>query len=101
MQQLQRCGNNDGSHWGFGTDALMLDTLLTATDCPLHLSCHARPPELVIQQAECLLLTLVSSIAMTSNHGSYPVSLRDHESQNFFLFASGDVAIVKGSLIEH
>ena len=101
MQQLQRCGNNDGLHLGFGMNAVMMDALLTAADCPLHLSGHARLPEPVIQQVQCPLLTVVSSIAMTSIHGSYPVSLEDHKSQNFFQFASGGVAIVKGSLVEH
>ena len=80
MQKHERCGNNDGSHWGFVMNALMLQALLTVIDCPLHLSGHARLPELVIQQVQCLLLTLVSSITMTSIHGSYPVSLWDHKS---------------------
>ena len=58
----------------------MLDASLAAANHPLHLSCHAGPPELVIQQAQCLLLALVSSIMVTSIHGSYLVSLGDHES---------------------
>ena len=70
MQQLQRCGNNDQSHWGFGMNAFMLNASLTAANCPLHLSGHVRPPELVIQQAHCLLWALVSSIIVTSIHGS-------------------------------
>ena len=51
IQQLQRCGNNDQSHWGFGMNAFMLDALLTAANCPLYLSGHAKPPEPVIQKA--------------------------------------------------
>ena len=82
-------------------NAFMLDALLTAANHPLHLSSHARPPELVIQQAQHLLLTLASSIMMTSIYGSYPVSLGDHKSKNFFQFTGGGVAIVKGSQVEH
>ena len=81
-------------------NAFMLDALLAAANHPLHLSGHAGPPELVIQQAQCLLLALVSSIMVTSIHGSYPVSLGDHKSQNFLQFASGGVVMVKGSLVE-
>ena len=73
MQQLQRCGNNDQSHWGFGTNAFMLDASLTAANHPLHLSGHAGPHELAIQQWQCPLLALVSSIVGTSIHGSYLV----------------------------
>ena len=79
VQQLQRSGNNDGSHWGFGMSAFMLDTSLTAANHLLHLSSHTWPPELVMQQAQYLLLALVSSIMVTSIHGSYPVSLGDYE----------------------
>ena len=98
--QLQRCSDNDGLHGGFGMNAFMLDALLTAANCPLHLSGYARPPEPVIQQAQCLLLALVSSIMVTSIHGSYPVSLRDHKLQNFLQFTSGAVEMVKGSLVD-
>ena len=34
----------------FGMNAFMLDALLTAADCLLHLSGHAWPPELVMQE---------------------------------------------------
>ena len=101
MQQIQRCGNNDQSHLGFGMNAFMLDALLTAANHPLHLSGHAGPPKLVIQQAQCLLLALVSSIVVTSIHGSYPVSHEDHKSQNILKFASEGVVMVMGSLVEH
>ena len=101
MQQLQRCGNNDQSHWGFGMNAFMLDASLTADNCPLHLGSHGGLPELIIQQAQGLLLALVSGIMVTSIHGSYPVSLGDHELQNFLHFTSWGVAMVKGSLVEH
>ena len=89
MQQLQGCGNNDWLHWGFGANAFILDALLTAANHPLHLGSHGRPPEVIIQQAQCLPLALVSSIKVTSIHGSYPVSLWDHKSQNFLQFTSG------------
>ena len=100
MQQLQRCGNNDHLYSGFGMNAFMLDELLARANHPLHLSSHARSPELVIQQAQCLLLALMSSIMVTPIHGSYPVSLEDHESQNFLQFTSGGVAMAKSSLVE-
>ena len=80
-------------------NAFMLDASLAVANHPLHLNSHAQPPELVIQQAQCLLLALVSSIVMTSIHGSYPVSLGDHELQNLFHFTSGGVVMVKGSLV--
>ena len=102
MQQLQRFGNNDSGHIeAFGMNAFMLDALLTAANHPLHLSGHAGSPKPVIQQAQCPLLALVSSIVVTSIHGSYSVSLGDHESQNFLQFASRGVAMVKGSLVKH
>ena len=101
MQQLQRCGNNDWLHWGFGMNAFMLDTWLTAANCPLHLRSQAQPPELVIQQAQCPVLAFGSSITVTSIHGNYPVSLGDHELQNLIQFACGEVVMVKGSLVEH
>ena len=75
MQQFQRCGNTSWSHWGFGMNAFMLDALLTGANCPLHLSGHAGPLGLIIQQAQCLLLALVSGIMVTSIHGGYPLSL--------------------------
>ena len=81
-------------------NVFMLDTLLAAADCPVHLSSHVRLPELVIQQAQCLLLALLSSIAVTSIHGSCPVSFGNHELQNIFQFTGGDVVMVKGSLVE-
>ena len=95
MQQVQRCSDNDGSLGGLGTNALMSDVLIAAANCLLHLSSHSWPPELVLQQAQCPLLALVSSIAVTSIHGNYPVSLGDHESQNFLQFSSRGVAMVK------
>ena len=101
MQQLQKCSDNGRSHGGIGTNAFMLDVSLAAANCPLHLSGHAGPSELVIQQAQCLLLALVSSITMTSSHGSYPVSLGDHELQNFLKFISRGEVMVQGSLLGH
>ena len=47
------------------------------------------------------LLTLVSSISVTSIHGSHPVSHGDYESQNFFQLTSQCVSMVEGSLVEH
>ena len=82
-------------------NVFMLDALRIAANCPLYLGGHVRPPELIIQQGQCLLLALVSGIAVTSNIGSYPVSLGDHKSQNFLWFASRGVAMVKGSPVEH
>ena len=78
----------------------MLDALRAAANYPLHLSGHSRSAELVIWQAQCLLLALVSSIMVTSIHGSYLVSLGDHKSQYFLKFTSGSVVMVKGSLVE-
>ena len=75
VQQLKRSSNNDASHWGFGMSAFMLDALLAAANHLLHLSGHSWPPELVMQQAQCLLLALVSSIMLTSIYGIYPVNL--------------------------
>ena len=98
MQQLQRSSDNGGLHWGFGTNAFMLDASLTDANCLLHLSSHAGLPELVMQQAQCLLLAFVPSIMVTSIHGSYPVSLGDHKLLNFSQFANGGVVMVKGSL---
>ena len=95
MQQLQRYSDDDGSHGDFGMNAFMLDALHTAANCPLHLSSHAGPPDLVIQQAQCPLLGLVSSITVTYIHGSYPASLWDHTLQNFLQFTCRGVAMVK------
>ena len=81
-------------------NAFMLDASLTAANYPLHLGSHAGSAELIIQGAQCLLLALVSSIAVTSIHGSYLLSLGDHELQNFLQFTSGGVAVVNGSLGE-
>ena len=100
MQQLQRSSDNDGSYWGFGTNAFMLDALLIATDCPLHLSGHAGPPELVMHKAQYPLLALVPSIMGTFIHGGYPVSLGDHESQSILQFTSRGV-VVESSLVKH
>ena len=78
----------------------MLDVSLTSANCCLHLSSHAQPPEPVMQQAQCLLLALVTSIMVTSIHGSYPVSLGDYELQNLLQFTSRGVVMVAGSLVE-
>ena len=78
-------------------NAFMLDASLTAANHPLHLGGHAGPPELIIQQTQCLLVALVSGIMVTSIHGSYTVGLEDHKSQNFLQFASRGVVMVKGS----
>ena len=48
-----------------------------------------------------LLLTLVSSISVTSIHGSHSVRCGDDEPQNFFQLTRQCVAIVEGSLVEH
>ena len=48
VQQLQRCGNSDGSNWGFCTSVFMLDALLTVANHPLHLSGHSWSRELVM-----------------------------------------------------
>ena len=101
VQQLQRSSDNDGSHLGFGMNAFMLDALLTAANPLLHLSGHSWPPELVMQQAQCPLLALVSSIVVTSIYGRYPMSPVAYKSQNFFQFASGGAAIVKSSLVDY
>ena len=101
MQHLQGCGTNDWSHWVFGMNAFMLDALLTAANHPLHLGGYARQTEPIIQQAQCPLLALVCDIAVTSIHGNLPVSLGDHKLQTFLQFASGVVAMVKGSPLEH
>ena len=78
----------------------MLEALLTVADCLLHLCSHSRPPEPVMQQAHSLLLTLVSSILVTSIHGSYLMSCRDYELQNIFQLTSWCVAMVEGSVVE-
>ena len=77
-----------------------LDTLLTVANCLLHLGGHSWPPELVMKKAQCLMLTLVSSISVTSVHGSHSVSLGDHKLQNLLQFTSRGVMMVKGSLVE-
>ena len=67
----------------------MLNALLAVANFLLHLSGHAWPTELAMQQAQCLLLALVPSISVTSIYGSYSVSLGDYKSQNFFQFVWG------------
>ena len=100
VQKLQRRSNNDGSHWDFGMSAFMLDASLTAAYHLVHLSGHSWLPEPVTQEAQCLLLALVSSIMVTSIHGSYPVSpgTMNHKTSSNF---PGGVVMVKGSLVEH
>ena len=95
MQQLQRSSDNVSSHWDLGMNAFMMDASLTATNCLLHLTGHAGPPELVIQQAQCPLLALVPNITVTFIPGSYPVSLGDHKSQNILQFTSRGMAMVR------
>ena len=84
LQQLQRCGNNDWSHWGFGTNAFMLDESIRAANHPLHLGWVIRTNHSA---------STVSAVGLGVWHRTdihswqLPGSLGDHELQNFLQFA--------------
>ena len=79
----------------------MLNASFAVADCFVHLCSHVRPPELVWQQEQHLLLTLVSSILVTSIHSSHSMSHGDHKPHTFFQLASQCMVVIEGSLIEH
>ena len=79
----------------------MLDASFTVADHFLDLHGHAGPPELVLQQVQNLLLTLVSSISVTFIHSSHSMSCGDYKLCNFFQLASWCMVVIEGSLIEH
>ena len=58
------------------------------------------PPELVLQQVQHLLLTLVSSISVQSIHSNHSMSCGDYEPYNFFQLTSQCMVVIEGSLIE-
>ena len=78
-----------------------MNTSFTATDHSLHPHCHARPPEPVLQQGQCLLLTLMSSIPMASVHGCHSVSSGNYEQHCFFQLSGQSMAVIEGTLVQH
>ena len=79
----------------------MLNTHFTATDHLLHLHCHARPQELVLQQGQCLPLALMCPIPKAPIHGCHSMSLGDHKLQSFLQLSRQSMAVIEGTLMEH
>ena len=77
----------------------MMNTPFTATDHSLHPHCHARPPGPVLQQGQCLLLTLMSSIPMASIH-SHSVSHGDYKLHCFFQLSCQSMVVIQGTFVE-
>ena len=79
-------------------DTFMMNTPFTATDCSLHLHCHAKPPEPIL--GECLLLTLMSSVPMASVHDYHSLNHGDYELHCFFQLSGWSMAVIEGTLVE-
>ena len=73
----------------------MLDTSFAVANSFLPLGSHSWPQESVLQQAQHLLLALMSSIPMTSIQSCHSMSLGDQESQNLLQLTSRGVAMVE------
>ena len=66
----------------------------------LYPHCHARPPELILQQGQCLLLTLMPSVPMESIYGHNSLSHGDYKLHHFFQLSSCSMTVIEGTLVE-
>ena len=79
----------------------MLDTLFALADCFVHLHSHARPSELVLQNIQHLLLSLVSRNLVTFIHSSHSMSCGEYILHNISQLTCQCKKVIEGSLIEH